>query len=320
MSNLINRHYRSDPSFHRHQITQVLPEFFQEQYPRLIQFLEKYYEYTGEDGSISFNEQVHHLFGIRDISDSEMYTLDLLIEELSDGLQSSSFYQNPRLMARLLSNFYRAKGTGISVEQFFKAFFGEGVEISYPKRDIFILNDSPGGSLIGPKSLHFIQDNKKYQILSILLKTSMSLSDYEILYKKMVHPAGFYLAASVETQGIADLDLKAGPTTDPLEIPNYAILLQGLPLSSGTVPKYSLLTMEENDPVDRRNQTEKNTGEGPVVSSLETLEKFEDTTLEEIVGDYITVDEWAGAKSSRLDDLDFDLSSDNETLDADDHL
>jgi hypothetical protein len=148
----------------------------------------------------------------------------------------------------------------------------------------------------------------------------MSLSDYEILYKKMVHPAGFYLAASVETQGIADLDLKAGPTTDPLEIPNYAILLQGLPLSSGTVPKYSLLTMEENDPVDRRNQTEKNTGEGPVVSSLETLEKFEDTTLEEIVGDYITVDEWAGAKSSRLDDLDFDLSSDNETLDADDHL
>ena len=73
----------------------------------------------------------------------------------------------------------------------------------------------------------YIQDDKKYQIFSILLKTGMSLSDYEALYKKLVHPAGFYLAAEVETQGIADINLRAGVTTDPLETPNYPIAIQG---------------------------------------------------------------------------------------------
>ena len=257
MPHLINEQYRSNPRFNRDQVTQALPTFFQEEYPKLISFLEKYYEYTGEDSSVTINEKIQDVFDIRNISSTEIAHLDYLIGEISDGLETSSFYQSPRLMARLLTEMYRAKGTQISTEQFFKAFYGEDVEVSYPKKDIFILNDKPGGSLIGPQSLHYIQDDEKYQIFSVLLKTGMSLSDYEILYKKLIHPAGFYLAAETETQGLAQLGLMAGETTDPLEVANYAIGLQTTQLGTHMQPTFSLLVMEENDPVDARTQEER---------------------------------------------------------------
>ena len=159
MSNLNNSQYRSNPTFHRSQVTQVLPEFYQSEYPKLVEFLKKYYEYSGEDGSSSFQEQIHNLFGMKNISDADISRLDLLLGEISEGLETSSFYQNPRLMTRLLSHFFRNKGTQLSAEQFFKAFFNQDVEISYPKKDIFFLNDGNGGSVIGPEALKYITDD-----------------------------------------------------------------------------------------------------------------------------------------------------------------
>ena len=128
MSN-ISRQYRSTPKFYQSQVSQVLPEFFVDEYPKLVLFLEKYYESTGEETNTSITEQIHNLFDVRNISNTELSYLDQLIGEISDGLETSSFYQSPRLMARLLADLYRAKGTAISTEQFFKAFYGENVEI-----------------------------------------------------------------------------------------------------------------------------------------------------------------------------------------------
>lgn len=318
MSN-ISRQYRSTPKFYQSQVSQVLPEFFVDEYPKLVLFLEKYYESTGEETNTSITEQIHNLFDVRNISNTELSYLDQLIGEISDGLETSSFYQSPRLMARLLADLYRAKGTAISTEQFFKAFYGENVEISYPKKNIFILNDKPGGSLIGPQSLRYIQDDKKYQIFSVLLKTGMSLSDYETLYTKLIHPAGFYLAAETETQSVASVDLKAGLTVDPLEVPNYAILLEATALGKQVQPNYSLLTMEENDAVDVRTQAQRDTGTGIIVSSLETLDRYENVSLQQLVDDFVTVADWAGVRPPTLDDEGLDLSQEYETLDASDH-
>lgn len=319
MAYITNEQYRSNPRFNRSQVNQALPSFFQEEYPKLVSFLEKYYEYTGEDGSVSINEQIHDLFGLRDISSTDLTHLDYLIGEISDGLETSSFYQNPRLMARLLTEMYRAKGTQISIEQFFKAFYAEDVQVSYPKKNIFILNDRPGGSLIGPQSLHYIQDDKKYQIFSVLLKTGMSLSDYETLYTKLIHPAGFYLAAETETQSSAELGLMAGETTDPLEVPNYALLLQTTQLGTHIQPTYSLLVMEENDPMDARTPNERATGTGIIVSSLETLDRYENVSLQQLADDFDTIADWTGVRPPTLDDEGLDLSQDYETLDASDH-
>lgn len=330
MLNLINSQYRSDPNFHRSQVTQVLPEFFQTEYPRLVTFLKKYYEYTGEDGSVSYDDQIHSLFGIRNISNAELSTLDLLIGEISEGLESSSFYQNPRLMTRLLSNFYRNKGTQLSVEQFFKAFFNEDVDVSYPKEDIFILNDKPGGSLIGPQALKYIQDDKKYQIFSILLKTGIAVSEYEDFYKKMVHPAGWHLSVEVETNGSSVLGMRSGTPTDPLETPNYPISISGNEVSLQPTTEFALLTMEETDASDI----------GLVISSAHTLYEYRDITLQQIQevfstamidsdGNHLpdsdgnpafikgTIGDWAGVTPRTLDSGILTLQVEPQTLDGD---
>ena len=318
MSRFLENQYRKNPNFKTDSVKDILPDFYHEQYPNLVRFLEVYYEYTGETVAGSFNDQIKDLFSVRNISSTDISYLDLLILEISDGLESSSFYQNPRLMARLLVDLYRAKGTQISTEQFFKAFFNQDVEVSYPKKSIFILNDKVGGSLVGPQSLHYIQDDKRYQIFSVLLKTGMSLSDYEVLYKKLIHPAGFYLAAETETQSSAELGLQPGATTDPLETPNYAIVLESSQHGNMDAT-YSLLTMEENDPVDARTQQERDTGEGIIISSLETLDRYENVSLQQLADDFGTVADWAGVRPPTLDDEGLDLSQDYETLDASDH-
>lgn len=310
---------RTNPKFHRSKVTEVLPQFFQTEYPKLVTFLEVYYDFVGEETATAV---IQDLFDIRNISSTELQHLDLLLGEISDGIDTSSFQANgtadTRLMTRLLSRFYKAKGTQLSAEQFFKAFYGVDAEVSYPKRNIFILNDKPGGSLIGPESLKYIQDDRRYQIFSVLLKTPLSFSDYEALYKKMVHPAGFYLAAETETQGLVDLNLMAGITTDPLEPPNYPVVLESQAHLSYE-PSYVLLVMEENDPVDRRTQTQKDTGTGIIVSSLETLDKYETITLQQLYDDYGTLAEWTGVKPPTLDDGTLDLSQTYENLDAEEH-
>lgn len=306
MSTLSNSNYRSNPTFYRSQVTQVLPEFYQTEYPRLVTFLKKYYEYTGEDGSVSFNEKIHNLFGIRNISTADIESLDLLLSEISEGLETSSFYQNPRLMTRLLSHFFRNKGTQLSAEQFFKAFFNEDVEISYPKKDIFFLND--GNSVIGPQGLKYITDDKKYQIFSVLLKTGISFSDYEDLYKKLVHPSGFHLAAEVETVGEVSIGI-GGAGVDPLETPNYAVVVQGITPESNLTSEYSLLTMKETDANDA----------DVVISSLEILQTYANNTLQELQDQYDTLANLVSVKPTHLDSENISVSSGNETLDEDDH-
>ena len=147
-------------------------------------------------------------------------------------------------------------------------FFNEDVEVSYPKQNIFYLNDKPGNSLIGPESVKFITDNRRYQIFSILLKTGLSSVDYDSLYKKFVHPAGFYLAADVATKGVGTFDT-VGEGTDPLETPYLFLETEA---HASTTPQYDLMTMRETDPVD----------ESFILSSEVTLRLYEGMTLQRI--------------------------------------
>ena len=110
----------------------------------------------------------------------------------------------------------------------------------------------------------------------------------------------------------------AGPTTDPLEVPNYPVVLETSSHMS-LEPIYSLLVMEENDPVDARTQAQKDDGDGIIVSSLETLDKYETVTLQQLSDDFGTVAEWVSVKPPTLDDGTLDLSQTYENLDADEH-
>ena len=144
-------------------VKETLPEYFSEDNPNLITFLEKYYDFLDSDGRYSFNSSIQEIISARDTQENSSKLLNEVIKEIGDGLQSASFFHQPRLMAKLLGAFYRSKGTLVSAEGFFRGFFNEPLEVEYPKDQIFIV----GESNIGFEDRKFIQNNELYQIFSI---------------------------------------------------------------------------------------------------------------------------------------------------------
>ena len=205
---------RREPVLKRSEVSTVLPEWFEQSNPKLIQFLEAYEEFLDSDaGKFNFHQKIQDVFAAIDIPDTDEDFLDQIIGEIGNGLTQASFFDKPRLMARLLGNFYQQKGTKPAAEGFFRGFFGEEIEVIYPKKDIFIV----GQDEIGFDSQKFIQDARRFQIFSILIKSGLSVSDYEELYKRFVHPAGFHLAGDVLVQTETSIGTVI-TLHDPLEV------------------------------------------------------------------------------------------------------
>jgi hypothetical protein len=223
---------RRDPTLFTSKVDQVLPEYFQDDNSVLVSFLEEYYKsLDSSSGTINFSEKIRDVYAARDISETDESFLDELIGEIGNGLKASAFFAQPRLMARLLGRFYQAKGTRNAAEGFFRGFFNEEVEIEYPKDQIFIVADS----LIGYESQKFIIDNGIYQVLSILIRSGLSVSDYEDLYKKFVHPAGFHFAGEVRLTDEATFATSA-QGLDPLAVLDVdKIVLSSATLDTNTL-------------------------------------------------------------------------------------
>ena len=305
MADFRNNTRRLSTKFHQSLVSHILPELFAQDYPKLISFLETYYEYTGDQVE-SFDDTIRGLFDIRDISSTSLEHLDYILAEIGDGLDHTQFAANPRLMSKLVSALYRAKGTQISAEQFFKSFYNETVEIVYPKHNMFILNSS----LIGPQHLHYIQDDKRYQIFSVVIKTGLSISDYEALYKKFIHPAGWHLAADVVTQSSSVVGVAAGVTTDPLEVPNYPIVM-GNTVDTSTQSEYVLLTMRETDASDA----------DIVISSVPLMSTYQSESFQSLQDQgYQTFGALVDLNTPVTIDAGLSAGSTNETIDEDDHI
>lgn len=199
MVNTVETIVRRDVDFKTNKVSDILPEYFTSQYPQFVTFLEKYYEYLDSDQTYNFDRQIKDLFSVRDIHANSGDNLDRILKEIGLGIANSNYFKDPRYAARLLSLFYRVKGSLYSSEAFFKAFYGVDAEIQYPKRNLFIIDDS----LIGAESLKFIQDGALYQIYSVLVKSEVPFIVWKELYKEFVHPAGFYLGSEVVFTGVA---------------------------------------------------------------------------------------------------------------------
>ena len=210
---------RRDIPFFNSKVKDVLPEYAQAEFPNLITFLEKYYDFLDSEDAKAFDRLIHDIFLLKDASQTELKYLDFLLAEIGNGLTAATFFKQPRLMARLLGLFYQSKGTLVSAEGFFRGFFNQEALIEFPKKQTMTINDKDNNFLshkIGAESQKFIQNDKRFQVFSILVKTGLSVSDYENLYKKFVHPAGFYFEGEVLLEDPATIT----PTalgTNPLE-------------------------------------------------------------------------------------------------------
>ena len=222
MAHTVKDYNRRNITLTTSKVGEVVPEYFGEENSKLIKFLEKYQDFLDSDQANGFGYKIKQLIHARDADRVDEDELDAIIEEIGNGLKSASFFQKPRLMTKLLGDYYRAKGSLNSAQGFFRGFFGLEPEISYPKRDLFKV----GESLIGYESQKFLVNAGIYQVFSILIKCGISTVDYETLYKKFVHPAGFHFAGEVIAVDEGVLDVSVPVTTvDPLEpdSPNFVV-------------------------------------------------------------------------------------------------
>ena len=195
---------RSVISLQENLVKQVLPEHFSTDYPNLIAFLEGYYDYIDADEYISL---LKDLYAIRDIERADVEQLDKIFAEIASGA-SREYFADPREVLRNFANFYRVKGTRYSAEGFFRAFFETDVQIEYPKDNIFIVGESE----IGIESLKYIMNYGLYQIFSVFIKSAIPINQWRDLYKKFVHPAGWFLGGAVQIEQDAVL---WGPGENP---------------------------------------------------------------------------------------------------------
>lgn len=198
---------RREINFNESKVSDTLPDFYKSEYPNLITFLDKYYQFMDSDDNYNFAATIYDLYQTRDVEDTKLDYLDIILKELGQGLLNKNFFLDPRFATRLVSKFYRIKGSLYSGEGFFRGFYGSEVTIEYPKRNIFIVGESP----IGPDSLRFIQNGALYQIYSILVKSEIPFATWQDLYKKFVHPAGFFLGAETLLVSSVDLSLDSMP-------------------------------------------------------------------------------------------------------------
>ena len=184
---------RRDIPLFRRKIKETVPEFFRSEYPTFITFLEKYYQFLDSDGQHSFDTTIQKLFSTRDVDQTPENLLDLFGRELGAGLLSTSIFEDERYSIKRFGDLYRNKGTLVGAEQFFRHFYQIEPEITFPKEQLFKV----GTSEIGPDQEKVLQNNERFQELSILFKTSLSSQTWKDLYKKYAHPAGFFFAGDV---------------------------------------------------------------------------------------------------------------------------
>lgn len=204
-------------NLHRSSVKEVLPEYFVEEYPTLISFLETYYESLNNNGE--FGDLIQDLYTIRDVEDNSLAQLEKLLIEFALGV-GVRYFNNPREIIRNFAKFYRVKGSKYSAEGFFRSFFLTDAQIHYPKNDLFFLNDS--ASEIGVDGQKVMQDGGLYQLLSHLVRTDVGLPEWRELYKKFVHPTGFHLACEVVIQSPGKLfETPAVPVA--FDLPEYIL-------------------------------------------------------------------------------------------------
>ena len=189
-------------------VEKVLPEYYRERYPKLITFLEKYYDWA--DSDVSPSHHISDLFIARDVGQTPDALLDFLEDELLLGQEYFGGFLNKRAAAKISNIFYRSKGTKYSIQQFFNAFFGIDVDVEYTKSQRFIVGESE----IGFDSQKFLTNAELYQVFAVLIKSELPLSEWRDVYKLFVHPAGMYLGSQLQVVSEAEATLSTDSALD----------------------------------------------------------------------------------------------------------
>jgi hypothetical protein len=293
---------RREINLSQYEVKKILPEYFQEEYPVLITFLEKYYQQLDSDSPV---ELLHHLYEKKDIIQTDADLLQFIEDELLLGQSYFKGFSNPRAASEFASTLYRAKGSKFSIEQFFRMFYNEDPDVIYGKDLIFNLNDPT--SLVGQGDKR-ITNNKLYQIFAILIKIGLPVSNWEEIYKLFVHPSGMYLEGLTQLVGNGNIGVDNMPPVIPSPPTPVTVIGQGFTIPTALGEGTEIFVGDNENDKYR-------------VNFRDTIELYQELTISEISKQYSTIIEQVESKSPTLDeDHDADssgigLSNTFETMD-----
>jgi hypothetical protein len=300
-------------NFQVRKVREALPEYFTSEFPKLVSFVEKYYDFLDSaDATHSFGDDLKQIFATKDIGEMPNELLNSYVNELAANLETGGNFTDTRFALRRLAQFLRLKGSRFSAEEFFRLFFQQKAEIVYGKESVFNIGDS--ASTIGTESLKFIQNNQLFQTFGLQVKTPIDVSKWNELYKKFIHPAGFYFEGQVVSDTEALLSLTA-----PLSIPLDSAATSGPSLSSEALVPLTIPFVQETLLID-------SDGTNIRIGLNQLVNVYQNLTTVELEKFYSSIDELIGVNSFTFDDSDIrdsaggatpDFSLATETMDND---
>jgi len=305
--NTLTDYNRRELVFPRYEVKEILPEFFREEYPKLITLLEEYYEF--ENSSDSPSRLVDELFISRDITQTDLSLLSFIEDELLLGQSFFEGFQDKRAASKYSNTLFRSKGTKYSIQQFFRTFFGVDPDVVYTKNNVFNVGDH-----IGSESQKFITNNKLYQKHAILIKISIGESTWRDAYKLFVHPAGTFLGSEIQiVSSVLDSIIAPDVTIEPP--PPFAVHSQASFATFASIDNTSLVNDVGTDSDGILSRIR------PEIVSM-SFDGTSGVTLKQIQDQYGNLREAQIASSPTFDDSSIDLSNEFtfETLDQDRHV
>ena len=300
-------------NFQVRKVREALPEYFTSEFPKLVSFVEKYYDFLDSaDATHSFGDDLKQIFATKDIGEMPNELLNSYVNELAANLETGGNFTDTRFALRRLAQFLRLKGSRFSAEEFFRLFFQQKAEVVYGKESIFNIGDS--ASTIGTESLKFIQNNALFQTFGLQIKTPIDVSKWNELYKKFIHPAGFYFEGQVVSDTEALLSLTA-----PLSIPLDSAETSGPSLSSEALVPLTIPFVQETLLID-------SDGTNIRIGLNQLVNVYQNLTTVELEKFYSSIDELIGVNSFTFDDSNIrdsagtatpDFSLATETMDND---
>ena len=163
-------------NFQVRKVREALPEYYTSEFPTLVTFLEKYYDFLDSDnGTHAFGDDVRQLFAKKDAREMQTDLINNLVSELAGGLETGENFTDPRYAITRLAELARNKGTKFGFQEFFRLFFQQVADVEFGKESIFNIGDS--ASTIGVDSLKFLEPllelKKAYHNLLLDLLTQL---------------------------------------------------------------------------------------------------------------------------------------------------
>jgi hypothetical protein len=271
---------RRKPKLQQFEVDEILPSYFQEEYPNIISFLREYYDANHEFEIIKILD--HDLLALRDLDEVSLRFIDGLFYEYALNT-SSDYFSKPRVALKIINFIIKNKGNELATQLFFRLFFDQEVEISYPKDNVFIIGESPLNN-----ELYLIQDGRRYQFLSVLIKSGLSFSQWEPLYRAFAHTAGYFLSGDVAFESVANAFRQFMPTAiiDDTDLFTFTSLASAQN-TIGAFGEYYVLTDSDNT---------------LYVSNTQQIAGYSEVTIENINAQYDDLQEFAQATSPTMDE------------------